>query len=149
MNQLFASFSAGMIFAIGLGISGMTNANKVIGFLNLAGYWDPSLAFVMVGAIAIHLALYRWAIRQPSPLYSQQFMVPTRQDINAPLVAGSAMFGVGWGLGGFCPGPGLTSLMTSSPAAWVFVGCMFGGMLLHTLTLGAAVPSTPVAQARR
>ena len=133
MNRLFAAFLAGLVFAIGLGLSGMTDANKVIGFLNLAGEWDPSLAFVMVGAIAVHLSLYRLILKRKSPLFADRFHIPTRQDIDPKLVGGGALFGVGWGLGGFCPGPGLVSATGLGSAAAVFVGCMIAGMLLHRL----------------
>jgi uncharacterized membrane protein YedE/YeeE len=133
MNRLIAAFSGGLVFALGLGVSGMTDANKVIGFLNLAGDWDPSLAFVMVGAIGVHLLLSRLILRRQSPLFADRFHTPTRRDINPRLVGGAALFGVGWGVGGFCPGPGLVSLMGFDSAAGVFVVFMVGGMLLHKL----------------
>ena len=134
MKSAVAAFAAGLIFAIGLGMSGMTDANKVIGFLNLAGDWDPSLAFVMVGAIGVHLALYRLSIGRPSPLFAEEFRIPTSREINTPLVGGAALFGIGWGLSGFCPGPALVSTMSFGPTALVFVGAMLSGMLLHRLT---------------
>lgn len=133
MSRLISAFSAGLVFALGLGISGMTDANKVIGFLNLAGDWDPSLAFVMVGAISVHLLLYRLILRRQSPFFSDRFHIPTRRDINPHLVGGAALFGMGWGLGGFCPGPGLVSLMGYGSAPGVFVVFMLGGMLVHKL----------------
>jgi len=133
MSRLIASFVGGLVFALGLGVSGMTDANKVIGFLNLAGDWDPSLAFVMVGAIGVHLLLYRSILKRKSPLFADCFHVPTRRDINPKLVGGSALFGMGWGLGGFCPGPGLVSLMGYGSAPAVFVVFMLGGMLVHKL----------------
>ena len=133
MSRLISAFSAGLVFALGLGISGMTDANKVIGFLNLAGDWDHSLAFVMVGAISVHLFLYRLILRRQSPLFADHFHIPTRRDINSRLVGGSALFGMGWGLGGFCPGPGLVSLMNTNSGAGVFVIFMLGGMLAHKL----------------
>ena len=131
MNRLLAAFTGGFLFALGLGASGMTNANKVIGFLNLAGDWDPSLAFVMVGAIGIHLILYRLILRRKSPLFTEKFHIPTRSDITPQLIGGSAVFGVGWGMGGFCPGPGLVSLAAVGPSAGVFVLTMLAGMSLH------------------
>ena len=133
MSRLLAAFVGGLIFAFGLGISGMTDANKVIGFLNLAGDWDPSLAFVMVGAIGVHLLLYRAILRRESPLFAQRFQLPTRRDVDSKLVVGSALFGVGWGLGGICPGPALVSLMTFGSSAGLFVLSMFGGMLTYKL----------------
>jgi uncharacterized membrane protein YedE/YeeE len=133
MSRLIAAFLGGLVFALGLGVSGMTDANKVIAFLNLAGDWDPSLAFVMVSAIGVHLLLYRLILRRQSPLFSDRFHIPTRRDINPRLVGGAALFGIGWGLGGFCPGPGLVSLMSFGSAAGVFVVFMLGGMLVHKL----------------
>jgi uncharacterized protein len=127
----FVVFSAGLVFAIGLGVSGMTDANKVIGFLDLSGVWDPSLAFVMVGAIVVHFALFRFVVGRTSPLFAGRFDLPTRQDISAPLLQGSALFGIGWGLGGFCPGPGLVSFVSFDPAAVVFVLAMLGGMMVY------------------
>jgi len=125
-----AIFFAAFIFSIGLGLSGMTDANKVIGFLNLAGDWDPSLAFVMVGAIGAHLATFKLVTNRPSPLYAEKFRIPTRTDIDTRLVVGSGLFGVGWALGGFCPGPALVSSTTGGPAVLVFVAAMLGGMSL-------------------
>ena len=133
MSRLIAAFMGGLLFAVGLGVSGMTDANKVIGFLNLAGDWDPSLAFVMVGAIGVHLALYRLIIRRQSPLFGDTFHIPTRRDISPQLVGGAALFGVGWGLGGFCPGPGLVSLAGFGSSAAVFVVFMFVGMVGHKI----------------
>jgi hypothetical protein len=130
MNRVISAFGGGVLFAIGLGVSGMADANKVIGFLDLAGSWDPSLAFVMLGAIAVHLAFYRLLIRRESPLFGDRFHLPTRRDITPPLMMGSALFGVGWGLGGFCPGPALTSLAELESPAAIFSAFMLLGMLL-------------------
>lgn len=131
MSRLFSAFLAGLIFAIGLGLSGMTDANKVIGFLNLAGDWDPSLAFVMVGAIGTHLMFYRFIIQRKSPIFGDRFHIPVRREVDSRLVCGAAVFGAGWGLGGFCPGPGLVSVAGFGAAAAVFVACMIAGMLSH------------------
>ena len=140
MRRISSAFFAGLVFAIGLGLSGMTDANKVIGFLNLAGDWDPSLAFVMIGAIGTHLMFYRFIIRRKSPLFSDRFHLPVRRKIDYRLASGAAIFGVGWGLGGFCPGPGLVSVAGFGAAAAVFVACMIAGMLsyrvIHRTSLG-------------
>ncbi|MEC9071315.1 MAG: DUF6691 family protein [Myxococcota bacterium] len=127
-------FLCGLLFALGLGVSGMTDANKVIGFLNLAGEWDPSLAFVMIGAIGVHMPLI-WVIRRrKTPFFGNLFHLPTRQDLGWPLVGGSAIFGIGWGLGGFCPGPGIVSTMSGISSALVFSAAMLAGMkLVHLL----------------
>jgi uncharacterized protein len=144
MSRLVASFLGGLLFALGLGVSGMTDANKVIGFLDLSGDWDPSLAFVMAGAIGVHLILYRLILRRQSPLFGDRFQIPTRRDITPQLVGGAALFGVGWGLGGFCPGPGLVSLAGFGSSAAVFVLSMLSGMTLQKSVHrpNRAVPTT-------
>ena len=121
-------FAAGLLFALGLGVSGMTDANKVIGFLNVAGAWDPSLAFVMVGAIGVHLATYRLILKRPSPIFADLFLIPTITDINPRLLGGAALFGVGWGLGGFCPGPAVVSTVGMGASALIFSAAMLLGM---------------------
>lgn len=141
-KPLVSSFLAGLLFAVGLGVSGMTDADKVIGFLNLAGDWDPSLALVMVGAIGVHGVLYRLILRRRSPLLDSRFHIPTRRDLTTPLVLGSALFGAGWGLGGFCPGPGLVSAAGGMPAAAVFVLTMLLGMRAHA-GVHTSVPARP------
>ena len=123
---------AGLLFAIGLGVSGMTDANKVIHFLDLGRGWDPSLAFVMIGAIGVHMFLFRVILRRPSPLYDQELRLPTRREIDRPLVVGAALFGAGWGLVGFCPGPPLVSMLTFEPEVIVFVAAMLAGILVVT-----------------
>lgn len=137
MKRLLSVFFCGLLFAIGLGISGMTDANKVIGFLNLAGEWDPSLAFVMAGAICVHMPLIWWVRGRKTPVFDDLFHLPTRQDLGWKLVGGSALFGMGWGLGGFCPGPGLVSTMSLLPSALVFTGAMLAGMKLVQLLVPA------------
>lgn len=120
---------SGALFAVGLALAGMTQPSKVIQFLDVTGNWDPSLAFVMIGGIGVQFLVYKLAGRRSQPWFGSTFALPTRRDITAPLVIGSALFGVGWGLGGFCPGPGLTSLATGSSAA-TFVVAMALGMFL-------------------
>ena len=143
-RELGISFVAGIVFAIGLGLSGMTNPNKVIDFLNPAGGWDPSLAFVMVGGIGFHMLTYRWIVGRGSPLFGGRFGIPTRSDITPQLVLGAALFGVGWALGGVCPGPGLVSLATGSAYALTFVGTMSAGMALYHV-VDTALLSAPAA----
>lgn len=131
MAVALATFVAGFVFACGLGLSGMTRPGKVIGFLDLAGAWDPSLACVMAGAVATHALLARVILRRPSPLFALRFALPTRSDVDARLVIGSAIFGIGWGLGGFCPGPAIVSLLGGRPEPVVFVIAMLAGMALY------------------
>lgn len=131
--RLAGVFLSGFVFAIGLGISGMTDPAKIIAFLDVAGSWDPSLALVMVGAIGAYALLYRVVRRSDAPLFEESFSVPDRRDIDGRLLAGAALFGVGWGLGGFCPGPALVALVSGVPAVFVFVGSMLLGMAVFSL----------------
>lgn len=130
MKNSIASFVVGFIFAIGLGISGMTQPQKVVGFLNLFGGWDPSLIFVMGGAVAVHFVTYRLIRKRSSPLLATSWQVPTKTEITPALVIGAVLFGIGWGLGGFCPGPAMTSLMSFESRPVLFVVSMLVGMLL-------------------
>jgi uncharacterized membrane protein YedE/YeeE len=122
------SFLCGVIFALGLGISGMTRPAKVLAFLDVTGAWDPSLAFVMIGAIAVHAVLTRVILRRGEPLLAPAFALPTRRDIDAQLLVGAAIFGVGWGLAGLCPGPAVTVLASGTTTAVAFVLAMLLGM---------------------
>jgi uncharacterized membrane protein YedE/YeeE len=126
-----AAFGLGALFAVGLALSGMTKASKIVAFLDLAGAWDPSLALVMVGAVGVHLVASRLVLRRSTPLFDVQFHLPTRKDIDLRLVTGAAVFGVGWGLAGFCPGPGIVSAGSGAPAGLVFVAGMTAGILLE------------------
>lgn len=131
MRQNLVSLLAGLIFGAGLTISGMTRPDKVIGFLDVLGGWDPSLAFVMVGAIAVHFLAYRLVPRLPRPLMGERFALPTRKDIDRRLVVGAALFGAGWGLGGYCPGPAITSAVSGAIPTLTFLGAMLAGMWLQ------------------
>ena len=131
-----AALTAGLIFAFGLGVSGMTDANKVIGFLDLSGDWDPSLAFVMVGAIGVHLSLSKLVFRRERPIFAAAFQIPKQSNVDGPLIMGAGLFGVGWGLGGFCPGPGLVSVVSAGSSASSFVAAMLVGMVFHHLLHG-------------
>ncbi len=146
MNSLLAAFLSGVIFACGLAIGGMTQPAKVAAFLDLAGNWDPSLAFVMMGAIAVHAVSYRVIRRRPSPLFAAVFALPTRADLDARLIGGAALFGVGWGLGGFCPGPAITSLASGHAPVLIFVSAMLAGMYLYKMIERLRMPQAPVPQ---
>lgn len=132
-KNVLTSFAVGLIFALGLGLAGMTRPEKVIGFLDIFGNWDPSLAFVMIGAIGFHSFFYRMIMKKDAPLFTKKFMVPERRDITWRLVVGSAIFGIGWGLAGYCPGPGITSVVSLDYRAIVFFVAMVVGMLLFRL----------------
>jgi uncharacterized protein len=140
MKRMLIAFIAGATFAIGLVLSGMTQPAKVIGFLNVlglqngiswqaqAGYWDPSLAFVMGGAVLVTLVAFWFTPQHAKPWLDESFHLPTLKSIDAKLVAGAALFGVGWGLVGYCPGPALASVIVSLDAA-MFALAMIIGML--------------------
>jgi len=119
---------AGVLFAFGLAIGGMTDPLKVISFLNVAGGWDPSLAFVMGGAIAVYSPVFWLTRKMRSPVFDVSFHLPTRRDIDSRLIVGAILFGAGWGLGGFCPGPAIVSTMSFKTTALVFTGSMLVGM---------------------
>ena len=126
-----ASFICGILFSIGLGISGMTQPQKVIGFLDVFGEWDLSLAFVMGGAVLSYLILQLWIQRNFSiPVLGGSFQIPSRKDLDRSLIIGALLFGSGWGLGGYCPGPAITSLGSGSFNALLFVVAMGIGMLV-------------------
>jgi uncharacterized membrane protein YedE/YeeE len=128
-----SEFLIGLLFGIGLLLSGMTDPGKVIGFLDLAGAWDPSLALVMGGAILVGVFAFGVARKRTTSFLGSPMRLPTSTDIDKRLVAGSLLFGVGWGLAGFCPGPALVSLGAGQPKAVVFVLAMLAGMILFEL----------------
>lgn len=131
MKNLIVSFLVGLLFAIGLGISGMTQPEKVIGFLDIFGSWDPSLMFVMIGAIGVHLFAYLFIKRKPTPILSSQWHLPKQTQITKSLIIGSLLFGLGWGLAGYCPGPALVSTVTLQSGVLVFALSMIFGMVLY------------------
>ena len=133
MKALLTSFVSGIVFALGLGISGMTRPIKIIGFLDFFGNWDPSLAFVMIGAICVYFVAYRWSRKMASPVLVAKFSLQTRSDLDGRLILGAAIFGAGWGLGGFCPGPAITALASGAAPIAVFVAAMAAGMYLYRL----------------
>lgn len=137
MKPNVTAFLSGAIFAAGLAVSGMTQPQKVVDFLDVAGAWDPSLAFVMMGAIGLNIVLFRFISKRTGPIFGSVFQLPNRKDIDPRLVAGAAIFGAGWGLGGYCPGPGLVSLATGGLPALVFVIAMAAGMVANHLVENA------------
>ena len=129
--RIVASLVCGLIFGVGLLVSGMVQPTKVLGFLDIFGAWDPSLAVVMVAALAVAVPGFRLADRGARPWFAREYFQPGKSGIDLPLVAGAAMFGLGWGLVGLCPGPALESLATLSPGIIVFVLAMAAGMVAH------------------
>jgi|CZKU01.1.fsa_nt_gi uncharacterized membrane protein YedE/YeeE len=128
MKGRFVPFLLGVVFALGLGISGMTDPRKIIAFLNVAGAWDPSLAFVMIGAVAVHFGFAQWALRAKKPAWAPAFFLATKTTIGAPLVTGAAIFGLGWGAAGYCPGPAVVAASGGSVPALLFLGSMLAGI---------------------
>lgn len=131
--RILANALAGLVFGLGLLISGMANPAKVQNFLDLAGAFDPSLIFVMAGAVVVTFLGYRLVLRRPKPVFAELFRLPTRNEIDASLVGGSALFGIGWGLSGFCPGPAITSIPLLAQGTLVFVPAMIAGIALARL----------------
>jgi uncharacterized protein len=145
MNRV-SPFLAGLLFGLGLCLSGMTDPGKVLGFLDLAGSWDPSLALVMVGAIAVAFVAFRIAARRATSFSGHAFQLPTSNAIDARIVGGSVLFGVGWGLAGLCPGPAIVNLGYLNQSAALFVLAMAAGMTLHA-ALTTPAPARPVEAA--
>lgn len=129
--RIFSALVVGVLFGLGLTISGMINPAKIIGFLDVAGKWDPSLLVVMASALAVSFIGYRVVLAREKPLYEPSFQLPTKTAIDRPLLAGSAIFGAGWGLSGLCPGPAISATMLFSPSVYAFLAAMVAGMLLH------------------
>ena len=140
MNTNLAALGVGVLFGLGLAIAGMTDPGKVLAFLDIAGAWDASLAVVMAAGLAVNAIAYRLTMRRAKPLLAGAFQVPSGRDIDARLVGGAVLFGIGWGIAGICPGPALASLGTGAwtggapfePAVLVFVAAMIAGMGLHS-----------------
>jgi len=150
MPVIIASFLSGLIFGAGLLISGMIEPEKVIGFLDIFGAWDATLAFVMAGAVAVAAIGFALARRRGTPFLAAKYRWPTRSDLDAPLMTGAVLFGVGWGLVGICPGPAIVNLAGLSPPIIVFVAAMIFGMIGFELwraqsTAGSAPESSNIA----
>lgn len=131
MIQAFVSLIAGAVFGLGLSIAEMTNPLKVLSFLDLAGDWDPSLAFVMGGAVLLTMLAFRFVLRRPNPLFGERFYLPTLTQIDRRLLWGSTLFGIGWGLAGYCPGPALATALSGNTETWLFVPAMLAGGALQ------------------
>ncbi|HEX7927471.1 MAG TPA: DUF6691 family protein [bacterium] len=131
MIAVLVAFLLGALFAIGLGIGSMTLPAKIIGFLDVTGAWDPSLVLVLGGAVVTYAVMYRMAIGRGRPLFADAYVLPGQNRIDVPLVAGAAIFGIGWGMSGFCPGPAIVALVTGKTEVLSFVAAMIVGMWLH------------------
>ena len=133
MKLSISTFLAGLIFGAGLTISQMVNPSKVIAFLDITGNWDPGLAFVMGGALFVTFIGYKFVLKSSGPLFEEKFRLPTRKDIDGRLIFGSALFGIGWGLAGLCPGPALASLSFAGMNGLIFAASMFATMAAFRL----------------
>lgn len=131
MMQPLVSLVAGVVFGLGLAVAEMTNPLKVLDFLDLAGNWDPSLAFVMGGAVLVTLVSFSFVLRRPVPLYGDRFHLPTLTQLDRKLLGGAALFGIGWGLAGYCPGPALATILSGNSETWLFVPAMLVGGALQ------------------
>ena len=126
--RILTSYVIGLVFGIGISISGMANPAKVLNFFDVAGAWDPSLAFVMGGALIVTFIGYRYVLKRPAPMLSTSFQLPTRSDLDLRLIGGSAVFGIGWGIAGFCPGGALPALGTGQSDVFIFVAALLAGI---------------------
>jgi hypothetical protein len=130
MKNAIAAFVSGTLFGLGLALSEMVNPARVVGFLDVTGAWDPTLRFVMGGALAVTMPAFPLVLRRAAPIFSEKFYLPAKVSIDPALLAGAAMFGAGWGIAGFCPGPALAALVTVSPTVALFVAAMLAGQWL-------------------
>ncbi|MCU0827940.1 MAG: YeeE/YedE family protein [Tabrizicola sp.] len=128
--RLITALGIGVIFGLGIAISGMINPAKVLNFFDIAGTWDPSLALVMLGALAVAIPGYRLVLGRPAPALEDRFHLPQTRVIDRRLVLGSAVFGIGWGIAGFCPGGAVPALGTGEPGVYLFTASLVGGLLL-------------------
>jgi uncharacterized membrane protein YedE/YeeE len=140
MLPVALSLIAGIVFGLGLVIGGMANPAKVQNFLDVAGTFDPSLAFVMAGAVIVTFVGYRLVLRERSPLFAEQFHLPTAKELDTSLLIGPALFGIGWGLSGFCPGPAITSLPLMAKGTLIFVPAMLAGVGLARFVTHQRLP---------
>ena len=131
MTFIAAAFASGLLFGLGLVVSQMVDPAKVIGFLDIFGHWDPSLAFVMAGAVAVSAGGYAFVRRRGHPLLAPRLELPTRRDLDPRLIGGAALFGIGWGLAGLCPGPALVAMTFGPGEVVVFVAAMVAGMAIY------------------
>ncbi|GAB4203833.1 MAG: transporter [Coleofasciculaceae cyanobacterium] len=131
MKENLLALWAGLLFGLGLGLSQMIDRDRVLGFLDVSGVWDPTLLFVLGGAVTVTVIAFRFVLHRPYPVFANQFYLPTKKDIDKPLVIGSAIFGVGWGIAGYCPGPGITALVLGIWNPVLFMIAFLAGSLTY------------------
>jgi uncharacterized protein len=135
------SLISGILFGFGLALSGMVSPGKVVGFLDITGNWDPSLLFVMGGGVLVTVISFHFLLKRSNPIFGGQLILPTKQDIDMPLLAGAGIFGVGWAFGGLCPGPALSALAYGNEKIFIFVGAMVVGIALAKIGLRTFKPA--------
>ncbi|MDD5580933.1 MAG: YeeE/YedE family protein [Methylobacter sp.] len=133
MKLIMIALISGLLFGAGLTLSQMTNPDKVLNFLDIAGNWDPSLIFVMAGALSITLLFFRPILKRPRPLFDKKFYLSSKSALDKPLLIGAAIFGIGWGISGYCPGPSVAGLGLGNFEAIVMIGSIYLGFIAHRL----------------
>jgi len=152
MREKGLALIAGLLFGLGLGVSQMIDRERVLGFLDITGNWDPTLAFVMGGAVLVTLISFRFILRRPHPMFSHKFYLPTRNDVDRPLLIGAGLFGIGWGIAGYCPGPAVTATVLGIANPLIFLAAMIAGSLTYRaiaprlVAPPASTPSQPMTK---
>ncbi len=149
MKQNLVALLAGVLFGLGLGLSQMIDRDRVLGFLDVTGIWDPTLLFVLGGAVAVTAIAFRFVLRMPHPVLDAKFRLPTRNDIDRPLVIGAAIFGIGWGIAGYCPGPGIVALVLGIWNPVIFMLAFLAGSLIYRWYQGRITKSATVKSEER
>ena len=135
VGQNLVAIASGLLFGLGLGLSQMIDRERVLGFLDVTGRWDPTLLFVLGGAVTVTIIAFRFVLRLPQPVFATNFRLPTRKDIDWPLVLGAAVFGIGWGIAGYCPGPAIVALVLKAWSPILFLGAFVVGSLSAKLII--------------
>ena len=148
MPRMIVALLAGTLFGVGLAVSGMMNPAKVIGFLDVAGEWDPTLMFVMGGGLLVTIPAFRLILKRPRPILADGFSLPTKSDLDGRMLGGATLFGVGWGLSGFCPGPAVVAMVTGLLPVFAFVTAMVGGMYIYVYLFERSQPGGVEANQR-
>ncbi|NEQ46214.1 MAG: YeeE/YedE family protein [Leptolyngbya sp. SIOISBB] len=143
MREKGLALIAGLLFGLGLGVSQMVDRDRVLGFLDIAGDWDPTLAFVMGGAVLVTLISFRFVLQRPHPIFIEKFYLPTRQDIDRTLLIGAGLFGIGWGIAGYCPGPAITATVLGIANPFIFLVAMIIGSWAYTAISPLMNPKPP------
>ena len=143
MGKYISVLVTGLVFGLGLAVSGMTHASKVLGFLDVTGNWDPSLLLVLAGAVAVTVVAFRFILHRRAPVLEDKFKLPTARRVDARLVVGAAIFGIGWGISGYCPGPGIALLAAPGWETWVFIPAVLLGAFLHRASTSSPGGVTP------